>query len=287
MTADGITTGQRNRQALVYIRQSSPQQIARNPESQRRQRGFVNRIRCSWAGRQTVSASSTRIWGSREHDRPAARASSRWWPWRRWAVSGSFSLWKSRGWPAAMAIGTSCWTSVRSQVSSLPMRKGSTIRRPTTIGSCWVLKGTMSEAELHLIKQRLVEGMRAKARRGELRRRLPRGFVWDQAGRIVKDPDEQVVAAIDEIPLLSQSGHDRSDAAVADRPRGGDSGTDRARDAAVEPPQYWSGGTDAEESHLRRSLRLWPPPGRGATGRVSEAAEANAGSRAAAVAIHC
>ena len=49
MTADGITTGQRNRLALVYIRQSSPQQIARNPESQRRQRGFVNRaVQLGW-----------------------------------------------------------------------------------------------------------------------------------------------------------------------------------------------------------------------------------------------
>ena len=49
MTADGITTGQRNRLAVVYIRQSSPQQIARNPESQRRQRGFVNRaVQLGW-----------------------------------------------------------------------------------------------------------------------------------------------------------------------------------------------------------------------------------------------
>jgi DNA invertase Pin-like site-specific DNA recombinase len=61
------------------------------------------------------------------------------------------------------------------------------------------LKGTMSEAELHLIKQRLVEAMRAKARRGELRRRLPAGFIWDEADRIRKDPDEQIVAAIEEV----------------------------------------------------------------------------------------
>jgi excisionase family DNA binding protein len=55
----------------------------------------------------------------------------------------------------------------------------------------------MSEAELHLIKQRLVESSRAKAKRGELRHRLAPGFVWDQAGRIQKDPDEQVVAAVE------------------------------------------------------------------------------------------
>lgn len=59
------------------------------------------------------------------------------------------------------------------------------------------LQGTMSEAELHLIKQRLVESTRAKAKRGELRRRLPAGFIWDEVGRIQKHPDEQVVAAIE------------------------------------------------------------------------------------------
>ena len=58
------------------------------------------------------------------------------------------------------------------------------------------LKRTMSEAELHLIKQRMVEATLAKAKRGELRLRLPAGFIWDEAGRIQKEPDEQVVAAV-------------------------------------------------------------------------------------------
>src|SRR5580658_7657289 len=41
------------------------------------------------------------------------------------------------------------------------------------------LKGTMSEAELHLLRARLIGGMMSKARRGELQSRLPVGFVYD------------------------------------------------------------------------------------------------------------
>src|SRR5271163_4661912 len=51
------------------------------------------------------------------------------------------------------------------------------------------LKGTMSEAELHLLRARLIGGMLNKARRGELQMRLPIGYVYDAAGRVVLDPD--------------------------------------------------------------------------------------------------
>jgi DNA invertase Pin-like site-specific DNA recombinase len=54
------------------------------------------------------------------------------------------------------------------------------------------LKGTMSEAELHVLRARLRGGILNKARRGERRRRLPVGFVYDAAGRVVLDPDQQV-----------------------------------------------------------------------------------------------
>ena len=54
------------------------------------------------------------------------------------------------------------------------------------------LKGTMSEAELHLIKQRMEQGKLQKARRGELHFGLPIGYMRDTAGAIAFDPDEQV-----------------------------------------------------------------------------------------------
>jgi DNA invertase Pin-like site-specific DNA recombinase len=54
------------------------------------------------------------------------------------------------------------------------------------------LKGTMSEAELHVLKARLRGGILSKARRGELKMPLPVGLVYDPAQRVVLDPDQQV-----------------------------------------------------------------------------------------------
>jgi DNA invertase Pin-like site-specific DNA recombinase len=54
------------------------------------------------------------------------------------------------------------------------------------------LKGTMSEAELHVLKARLRGGVMNKARRGEYRCPLPTGFAYDVAGNVVLDPDAQI-----------------------------------------------------------------------------------------------
>jgi len=54
------------------------------------------------------------------------------------------------------------------------------------------LKGTMSEAELHILKARLRGGILNKVRRGEYRCPLPTGLVYDQAGNVVLDPDAQI-----------------------------------------------------------------------------------------------
>ncbi len=53
------------------------------------------------------------------------------------------------------------------------------------------LKGTMSEAELHMLRARLRGGLLNKARRGELKMPLPVGLVYDSADRVVLDPDQQ------------------------------------------------------------------------------------------------
>jgi DNA invertase Pin-like site-specific DNA recombinase len=58
------------------------------------------------------------------------------------------------------------------------------------------LKGTISEAELHLIRQRMWSGRAAKARRGELAVPLPAGLVRRRSGEVVLDPDEQVRAVV-------------------------------------------------------------------------------------------
>jgi DNA invertase Pin-like site-specific DNA recombinase len=58
------------------------------------------------------------------------------------------------------------------------------------------LKAAMSEAELHMIRERLRGGALSKAARGELRVRLPAGLVYDGQNRVVLDPDKQVREAL-------------------------------------------------------------------------------------------
>jgi DNA invertase Pin-like site-specific DNA recombinase len=58
------------------------------------------------------------------------------------------------------------------------------------------LKGTMSEAELHVLRARLRGGILNKARRGELEIRLPIGFVYDAEGRVRLDPDACVQESV-------------------------------------------------------------------------------------------
>ncbi|MFZ3386296.1 MAG: recombinase family protein [Candidatus Hydromicrobium sp.] len=58
------------------------------------------------------------------------------------------------------------------------------------------LKGTMSEAEIHFLQSRMRGGMISKARRGELKRALPTGYVYNDNDKIIMDPDLQVQNSI-------------------------------------------------------------------------------------------
>jgi DNA invertase Pin-like site-specific DNA recombinase len=58
------------------------------------------------------------------------------------------------------------------------------------------LKGTMSEAELHLLRNRMYEGLLHKARRGEVYNHPPIGYVKSPTGGFALDPDEQVQSVV-------------------------------------------------------------------------------------------
>lgn len=64
------------------------------------------------------------------------------------------------------------------------------------------LKGTMAQAELHFLRQRLQGGKLNKAQKGELRGPLAVGYYYDEQGRVVKDPDEEVRGAVDLVLAL-------------------------------------------------------------------------------------
>src|ERR1700688_2174691 len=58
------------------------------------------------------------------------------------------------------------------------------------------IKGTLSVVELKVLRQRLQAGQESKARRGELFKRLPVGYVLDAMGKVVLHPDQRVCGAI-------------------------------------------------------------------------------------------
>ncbi|GAT11295.1 recombinase family protein [Mycolicibacterium novocastrense] len=73
------------------------------------------------------------------------------------------------------------------------------------------LKGTMSEAELHFIRARLIGGQLSKARRGELQMGLPVGLIYDPTGKVMLDPDTGVQQAIRHLfALFARTGSARA-----------------------------------------------------------------------------
>jgi len=127
------------------------------------------------------------------------------------------------------------------------------------------LKGTMSEAELHFIRARLVGGQLSKARRGELQMGLPVGLVYDPAGKVVLDPDTGVQQAIQHLfTLFARTGSARATVQqfTADgllfpvRVRTGS----HKGELAWMPLQHWRVLRTTAQPPLRRRVRLRPPP---------------------------
>ena len=122
------------------------------------------------------------------------------------------------------------------------------------------LKGTMSEAELHVLRARLNGGIRNKAARGELRRGLPVGFVWGEAdGEVRFHPDEAIVTAVRNVfarfardglgaPRLAVVSLGRAHIPSADAPE---------RRDPLGRGQLHRHPPRAHKSRLCRRLRLW------------------------------
>jgi hypothetical protein len=108
------------------------------------------------------------------------------------------SCWASRcpGWPGPAANGISC-RGLCALSGALPGDLDG-VYDPAEHNDRLLLglKGTISEAELHLIRERMWTGRIAKASRGELAVPLPIGFARRPSGEVVLDPDEQVRSVV-------------------------------------------------------------------------------------------
>ena len=189
------------RLAYVYIRQSSVHQVEHHTESQRRQRELVERaVVLGWSNEQVklIDEDLGRS-GSRSQRRTGFDALLA--DVAMGLVGIVLALDVSR-----ISRGNRAWYHLLDicAITHTLIADGEGLYDPRTYNDRLLLgiKGTMSEAELHVMNQRLVEAMRSKAARGELRCRLPAGYFWDEAGRIQKSADEQVRSTIERVFAL-------------------------------------------------------------------------------------
>jgi DNA invertase Pin-like site-specific DNA recombinase len=180
------------RSAFVYIRQSTPSQVEHNRESTQRQYALVERaVELGWQREQVnVVDEDLGLSGSSTDKRSG---------FARLIAAVAMRL-------AGIVLGIEVSRLARNNADWYHLLDlcGMT---DTLIGDAdgiyhpaWFndrlllgLKGTMSEAELHILRARLEGGIRNKAARGELRRALPTGFVWgEDDGEVLLHPDESV-----------------------------------------------------------------------------------------------
>jgi DNA invertase Pin-like site-specific DNA recombinase len=184
------------RAAFVYIRQSSPQQVENNRESTARQYALVEKAcELGWAREQvTVVDEDLGLSGSGTVKRSGfARMTAEVALGHVGIVLG---LEVSR-----LARNNADWYRMLDLCGMTDTLIGDSdgIYHPAAFNDRLILglKGTMSEAELHILRARLEGGIRNKAARGELRRGLPVGFIWGEGdGEVCFDLDAAVVGAI-------------------------------------------------------------------------------------------
>jgi DNA invertase Pin-like site-specific DNA recombinase len=190
-----ITPSHLSRQAIVYLRQSSPAQVEHNRESTARQYALANKAgELGWPqDRVVVIDEDLGLSGSGFARSGFARLTAEVALARVGLVLG---LEVSR-----LARNNADWHRLIDLAGLTDTLIGDAdgIYHPALFNDRLLLglKGTMSEAELHVLRARLNGGIRNKAERGELRRGLPVGFVWgDEDGEVLFHPDEAVVTAI-------------------------------------------------------------------------------------------
>lgn len=191
-----ITTAQRQRTAVVYVRQSSPTQLERNPESTTRQYQLVARAQAlGWAPAlvqvidEDLGRSASGVVARVGFAHLTAEVALG-------HVGIVLGLEVSR-----LARNNADWYRLLDLcgLTGTLLADEDGIYDPSVFNDRLVLglKGTMSEAELHVLRARLDGGIRHKAARGELRRGLPVGLIWgDEDGEIRFHPDEAITHAI-------------------------------------------------------------------------------------------
>jgi DNA invertase Pin-like site-specific DNA recombinase len=191
-----VTASHLRRPAVIYVRQSTLAQVARNTESTMRQYDLAARAQALGWPRSAVRVIDEDLGVS------GASAAGR---------SGFAQLAAEVGLgQVGIVLSLECSRLARNNtdwyrlldlagMTDTLIADADGIYHPALFNDRLLLgmKGTMSEAELHILRARLDGGIRHKAARGELRRGLPVGLVWGEAdGQILLHPDEAVTGVI-------------------------------------------------------------------------------------------
>jgi DNA invertase Pin-like site-specific DNA recombinase len=191
-----ITAFHRSRQALIYVRQSSPHQVLNNQESQRLQYDLRQRAcECGWDPRDVeiidadLGKTGSTVVGREGLKELIARV-------HLGQVGIIFSYDVTR-------LSRNCteWYQLLDLCGYRHCLIGDRdgIYDPATPNGRLLLglKGQISELELHTLRGRLIDGVLKKAQRGELALALPTGLIRDPLGQVAKHPDREVQGRID------------------------------------------------------------------------------------------
>ena len=188
-----ITAEHLARGAVVYVRQSTMSQVLGNTESQRRQYGLADQARATGFATVRVIDDDLGRSGSGAMERPVVQklvtsvcAGS---VGAVFCIEASRLARNGRDWHHLVDL---CALAATLVVDPDGVYDPRLVNDRLLLG----LKGTMSEYELSLLRQRGIEARDGKARRGALRFTLPPGYCWSDDGRIEIDPDERVSGAI-------------------------------------------------------------------------------------------
>src|SRR5213082_4159017 len=184
-----LTPERLQRKAIVYIRQSRPSQLIHNQESTRLQRSLADRARTLGFQQILVIDDDLGRTGSGLVDRPGFQ--------RLVAevctgeVGAVFCIEASR-----LARNGRDWHHLiwMCGLVGAVLVDFDGVYDPNLVNDRLLLgmKGAISEFELSLLRQRSLEAIRQKAKRGELQFPLPVGLCWTKNGKIEMDPDRRI-----------------------------------------------------------------------------------------------
>ncbi|MCK4983681.1 MAG: recombinase family protein [Victivallaceae bacterium] len=182
------------RNAYLYIRQSTLKQVMRNQESTRRQYALKDRaIASGWLRNQITVIDCDQGKSGAEGDRKGFQKLVADVGMGRAGIVMGLEV-------SRLARNSTDWHRLIEicALSDTLILDEDGVYNPAHFNDRLLLglKGTMSEAELHILRARLRGGILNKAKRGELKRPIPIGFVYDQNNRVVLDPNKMVQDSI-------------------------------------------------------------------------------------------